>query len=349
MLEGFSSNATVAKIRSVHGKMLTAENYHEMISRRSVAEVAEYVKRCPRFKETMRDVDANTVHRGFLETLLRKADFDTYARLCSFQGLDKTPFYNFIIRRLEFEQLLNLVNAVNSGLDRKFIDELPGYVIRHSQLDLLKLSQAGDFGEILSALKGTPYLKVMKSVRVLENGKADFTDCELKLRSFYYKRLISAAEKDLSGADAAEIKKIVCTETDIINIINAYRLKAYFGYSPQQIKARQLPFTRLGKHAMDRLYESETPQELIERLEKTVYGRFFQGDYEHIETKVNLYICRLMEHTVACTTSAPVAIYAFMRLCRIETENIIHIIEGVRYDVDPAVIEKLIVNCAVQR
>lgn len=345
MLDNYSTNATVTKIRAIHGTMLKRGNYHEMVSMRSVPEIAGYLRKSPRFREVLRDVDPNTVHRGFLESLLNKANFDTYVRLCSFQGLDKVPFFNFIIQKRECEQLLNLVNAVNSGLDRKFIEELPGYVIRHSELDLLSLSGASDFDDILYKLKGTPYYKVMCSVRRSEDGKADYTDCELKLRTFYYKRLIGYLEKDFCASDERELKKLIFSEVDTINIINAYRLKAFFGYTPEQIKAGQLPFTKTGKGLMNRLYESDTPEEMISRLEKTVYGRGFQGEYEHIETKVNSYTYQLMKHTVFVSTSAPVAIYAFMKLCDIEVNNIVHIIEGVRYDVDPAMLEGKLIIC----
>ena len=32
MLDGLSSNATVSKIRAIHGRMLTKDNYHEMLT-----------------------------------------------------------------------------------------------------------------------------------------------------------------------------------------------------------------------------------------------------------------------------------------------------------------------------
>lgn len=345
LLDCYSTNATVTKIRAIHGKMFNRENYHIMVSMRSVSEITEYLKRSSRFKEVLRDVDPNTIHRGFLEDLLKKSNFETYVKLCSFQGLDKLPFYNFLIEKSECEQLLNLVNALNSGLDKKFIGELPGYVIKHSDLDMLALSKTADFDDLLSKLKGTPYLKVLRSVKRGEDGKADYTDCELKLRTNYYRWLLENIEKSFSGSDVSELKKLIFSEVDIINIINAYRLKAFFGYNAQQIKESQLPFTRIGKAQMNRYYESDTPEEMIQRLEKMIYGRHFQGDYEHIETKVNLCTYHLMEHTVARSTSAPVSLYAFMKLCDIEVGNIVHIIEGVRYDVDPAMLEGKLIIC----
>ena len=43
MLDSWSANGTVAKIKYIHGRMFTKENYHEMLMRRTVPEAADYL------------------------------------------------------------------------------------------------------------------------------------------------------------------------------------------------------------------------------------------------------------------------------------------------------------------
>ena len=43
-----SYNATVAKIRAMYGKRITPQDYTELVSRRSVADIAEYLKKVKR-------------------------------------------------------------------------------------------------------------------------------------------------------------------------------------------------------------------------------------------------------------------------------------------------------------
>ena len=88
MLDSWSANGTVAKIKYIHGRMFTKENYHEMLMRRTVPEAADYLAHSARYKDAFRDVDPNTVHRGFVEALLQRENFNTYMRLCRFQELD---------------------------------------------------------------------------------------------------------------------------------------------------------------------------------------------------------------------------------------------------------------------
>ena len=69
MLDSWSANGTVAKIKYIHGRMFTKENYHEMLMRRTVPEAADYLAHSARYKDAFRDVDPNTVHRGFVERI----------------------------------------------------------------------------------------------------------------------------------------------------------------------------------------------------------------------------------------------------------------------------------------
>ncbi|MGN0601612.1 MAG: V0D/AC39 family V-type ATPase subunit [Oscillospiraceae bacterium] len=340
MLDGYSTNATVAKIHAVHGKMLTKENYHEMTGKRSVAELAEYLKKSPRFKEALADIDPNTIHRGFLEELLKKSNFDIYVRLCKFQRLDSTPFYNFLIQKIEVEQIIEAVNRINTHVVNDSIANVPMYARKRSKLDLLKLGAVDSEEQLREVLKGTPYDKLLSKLPVDENGGIDYGECERLLITFYYSRLIKYVEDNFLNKDVQQLKKIIFAEVDVINIVNAYRKKAFFGYNAQQIKAEEIPFTRIGKRRMNSLYEKETAEQMLEMLKKMSYGKDEFVSDEYIEIRFQTFLCSMMKHVVARSCSAPVVIYAFMKLCDIEVKNIIHIIEGIRYEVDPAYIEK---------
>ncbi len=350
MLDCWSTNATVAKIRALHGNMLTKENYHEMLSRRSVPEAADYLAHSKRYKDAFKDVDPNTAHRGFLEGLLHKESFNTYIRLCRFQGLDKLPFYDFQVRKKEIECILSMINNINSELDNSYLTDLPGYVLDHSKISLLEMSRAQTYEELLKILKNTRYYKILVKIPPMADGSADYTECELRLRSEYYKDMLVAVDKDFMGEEAKELREMIYREIDSLNIINAYRMKAFFGYSAEEIKRRQIRIKEgpgrsggLGRR-LDRYYELDSPEAMTAWLDKTRYGRDGKNT-DYIETKVNSAQHRYLSHVIARSVSAPVSLYAFMKLCSIEVSNIVHIIEAVRYGADPAVIENNLIIC----
>ena len=143
MLDSWSANGTVAKIKYIHGRMFTKENYHEMLMRRTVPEAADYLAHSARYKDAFRDVDPNTVHRGFVEALLQRENFNTYMRLCRFQELDKLPFYDFLIKSKEIECILSMIKVITS-LSNVEIKNTDRIYFLHIRVDFAQINMFGN-------------------------------------------------------------------------------------------------------------------------------------------------------------------------------------------------------------
>ena len=343
MLEKYSTNAIAAKIRSVYGKMLTMDSFREMVSKRSVAEVADHLAHTARYGDRLRDIDPNTVHRELLEQLLEEQNYFLYRRLIEFSGLEDRPFYDFLLKRHECRQMINLVNAVSCGLQLSFVQSLPPFLIEGSKLDLLSLARCKSIDELTAALKGTRYHKLFLKFQRTPEGKVDFTDAEIRLRTDLYEGLLRDVKESGFGSDGDELLDMIRSEIDVINIINAYRLKAFFGYSPDEIRKVMLPFTRMGKTGMNRLYDCPDEEKMRAVIANSPYGRYMTAEDEDVEPPLRKRTLTTMKHALARSGSAPVSLYAFMYICENELRNIVRVIEGVRYDVDPAMIYKLLI------
>lgn len=346
MLDSYSTNATATKIRAVHSNMFNKDNYHEMLSRKSVPEIAEYLAGSKRFREAFRGVDPNTVHRGFLEELLYRENFNTYVRLCRFQGLDKKPFYDYLIKLRETECILSMINSINSQVSggSYYLKSLPGYVIKHSNINLLELSRAENYEELLKFLRGTPYYKVLVKIPSLDDGRADYTKCEVRLRTFYYEQLIDEVQKDFSHKESEELRSMIIKEINMKNVINAYRMKAFFNYTVDHILTDSIRVTGMSMKRFETYCSCESAEQMLEKLEKTLCVQA-DSDTALVETAINRKKYSMLCHVIARSVSAPVSLYAFMQLCDIEVKNIIHIIEGIRYGVDSSVIESKLLIC----
>ena len=343
MLEKYSTNAVAAKIRAVYGKMLTMDSFREMVSKRSVAEVADYLVHTARYSDRLRDIDPNTVHRGFLEQLLEEENYSLYRRLTEFSGLEDKPFYDFLLKRHECRQMINLVNAVSCGLQLSFVQSLPPFLLEDSKIDFLALARCKTVDELTAALKGTRYHKLFMKFRRDPEGKVDFTDAEIRLRTDLCEGLIRDVENSGFGSDGDELLRLIRSEIDVINIINAYRLKAFFGYAPDEIRRVMLPFTQMGKTSMNRLYDCPDKDRMRTVIAGSSYGRYMTDEDGDVEPPLRKRTLTTMKHTLARSCAAPVSLYAFMYICENELRNIVRVIEGVRYDVDPAMIYKLLI------
>ena len=237
-----SKNATVAKIRAVYGKRLKENDYYELSAKKKVSEAAEYLKRNTHFSAVLSNIDTSVIHRGFLESLLNKAYYDQYERLCRFQHLNEEPFYNFLLVRFEIRELLKAILYLNNDSSDVYIESMHAYLLKKASFDLIELAKASDFRQLLNVIRHTPYYNIIKNIETDKNGIIPYTKCEVMLRTYYMKWLIETAKKDFSGTSQTALLDQFNIQTDVINIINAYRMKKYFNADINFLKDNMLPF-----------------------------------------------------------------------------------------------------------
>lgn len=344
-----AENATVAKIRAIYGKSLKYNDYIELASRKKVTEVAEYLKKHTHFSDALSSIDTASIHRGFLESILHKSYFDRYESLCKFQSLDDQPFFNFLLVHSEIKELLKALLFLNNDSDDVYIESMHTYLIKKSSFDLMALAKAGDFKELLKVIKHTPYYDVLKNFKTDSNGNIPYTKCEVMLRTYYLKWMIEEAGKCISGKSKDTLIDQIKVQTDIVNIINAYRMKKYFYADLETLKAYMLPFYgRLSKEKQYTLFEAQSPEEYLRLLSYTSYGRKMQElsenmESEQFERELTKIRYAMAKQALMFSDNAAISIYSFMYLSEIELENIINIIEGIRYNKSISYMESLLI------
>ena len=172
-----------------------------------------------------------------------------------------------------------------------------------------------------------------------DDGTVDYTECERRLRTQYYTNIIREAEEAFPDSQSDEVVRMVKADIDFLNQINAFRMKAYFNYSAQEIKKHQIKISNIAKK-LDSYYELEM-LEWLNRYE----AQSDITDVSILEVGMQREKFRRLKHYIYRSFNAPVVLYAFTQLCDFETANIFHIIEGIRYGVDPTFIENNILIC----
>lgn len=344
-----SKNATVAKVRAVYGKRLRESDYNELFTKKRVIDAAEYLKRNTHYSNALSAVDTSSIHRGYLETLLQKAYFDEYERLCRFQRLNEEPFYNFLLVKEEIRELLKAILYLNNDRKDVYIESMYAFLIKKASFDLIALAKARDFNQLLSVIKNTPYYNIIKNIKPDSDGNIPYTKCEVMLRTYYLKWLIQTVEKQFRGTAKDAIIQQINVQTDFINIVNSYRLKKYFSGDFQALKDFSLPFYgRLSQAKQYELFESETPEEFLRRLSKTAYGRLMENFDENMESdrfeqELEKLQCSMAKRALLFTDNAAVSLYSYMYLAEVEINNIISIIECIRYGKSIPYMQSLVV------
>ncbi|MGN0638158.1 MAG: V0D/AC39 family V-type ATPase subunit [Huintestinicola sp.] len=340
-------NATMAKMHAVYGKRLRQEDYYALLSCTSVSDAAGYLKRNTYFSRALEGVDTENIHRGNLENILRRSLMENYFRMIGFEKIGGDEFYNYITVKTEIDEILICILHLNAGTS-DHITTLPIYMNKYTSFNLMELARVGSYGELLSLTEKTPYYDILKEHRPEEDGgHIDYPAIELKLRTYYSKRIIESLKK-FGGETEKRLRTYIGTQTDMINIINSYRMKRYFNADADEIKARMIPiYMRIPEKKMDELYSAKDDKEFLERFSKTYYGReIAEKGFDMRNPEMSLVQFRFLQtkRAFSRSTSAPECFYTFIQLAEIEVRNIIRIIEGIRYSLPTKEIAELIIT-----
>ncbi|MBQ4485960.1 MAG: V-type ATPase subunit [Oscillospiraceae bacterium] len=343
--ELYSGNmaATVAKMHALYGHRLKTEDYNQLMSCSAVTDVAGYLKRTRAYSKPLEGIDTTLIHRGYLEDLLRRNYFENYFSLARFEKVADDEIYNYLTIKTEIDEILICITHINAGTD-DHIKTLPIYMNRYTCFDLNHLAHVRSFEALLELLRKTPYYEMLAKYKPVDGGYINYRACELTLRTYYFRRLLAAAE-DLHDDELADH---ICTLIDIINIVNAFRMKKHYHAPPETVKAAMIPiYNFLPEKKFNALYEADDPDEFTALLSKTIYGReaIKEGlSLESPESAMRYIRYKRLRRSFSMATTPPLCFFTYNHLKNIELDNIIRIIEGIRYQLPVTEIVKLLIT-----
>ncbi len=346
MLTTVSSNAILAKSRAMYGRRLTERNYTELLNCHSVNEVANYLKNRTAYADMFEGTTATDIHRGQLETMLKKRVFDQYASLCRYEMSIGQDFYQYFIVRSDIDQILSCARFLSTGHPGDYLFAMPAFFNQHTKLDLYELASVNSFDSLLAALEGSPYYDMMHLFARKAPSEIDFLDMEAVFQRYLYDRLEELIEKGFKGKDRKEVLRAIGLQLDMEAIVNIYRLKRMGYRSPEQIRRSVMigPISGLRKRQFEMLIEAPSAAEMVKLLDATPYGRKFQKEFSYIEDSAQKVQYGRCLKDLRFSTNPSVVMLSFMFLAENEVNNITHIIEGIRYQVPAEEISRMLIG-----
>jgi len=344
-MNGWSSNAVISKAKAIYGNRLLPEDYQELLKKKSISEVAEYLKNTENYKENMRDIQENSVHRGQLEELIKKTHFQYILRLIRFIDMPDKSFYELNLLKREIEVLLTIVRSVVSGSFSVGIAELPVYFIKHSSFDIDELSKVKSYQNLLDLLKNTPYYPILSKYNRTDSLSIDYVAIEQSLDEYYFDTVFSRIDKNYSGKVRQDLRNIILTSIELNNIVKIYRLKKFYKAKKSDIiKVLMLKYSRISLSKIEELIDLDNPDKILSYLQKSEFSKYSDSDdYIYIEYYAERLRYYLAKRYVHYSTEAPKVYAAFSILLDIERENLFNIIEGIRYELPDEDIEKMLI------
>ena len=344
MLSSLAQRVILAKIRAMFGRRISPKDYSAVMNALTVPDIAAYLKGDTQFRDTLAHINPVTIHRGQLENLLRRDYFSRYVRLLKY---DKdNDFYRYVMTDNEIAQIIMMIRLINSGSADQYILSLPTFLAEHSEIDLMKFTTVKSFGDLLEILKASPYYKVLKDCVPDASGEMNLIDCERKLRTYYFETIFGLIGSHYFGKARQSLTEYFKMEVDMVNLSILYRIKQSFAYDPSFFDASLLKIEGyIPPKKLEQMAESPDLAALQKIILTTRYDKIFasnpNGTVEDVAERIRLAFVKKNIHTSIIT---PVVMVSYVAFCNIELANLIKIIEGVRYQIGPQEISKLIIT-----
>jgi len=344
MLSELSSNVVLSKARAMYGKRLTMQNYEELLACSSVSEVAAYLKNNTVYEKILSGMETTEVHRGQLEAKLKQKLLEDYASLCHYEITVGEHFAQYFIERNEIEQILHVILLLDAGMSEDYLFNMPSYLLRHTKINLKALGKIQNFDELLRTLGHTVYRRILEPFHPDESGWINYTGIESALYAYLYRNMFRIIKKHTHGETTKQLNDILKSYIDLINFTRIVRLKISYHEQPEFIKKALLPYGTFSEHLLDKMIAAKNEEEILSILGTTEIGKRalkFEHDYVgEIPRRMNFRNCR---HYIDFSTHPSVVLISYIFTSEAEINDIITIVEGIRYQLAADEIRKLLV------
>lgn len=339
-----SSGAISAKAKAMYGRRIKPVQYEELIRKRSVAELAQVLKNETGFSDTLKDIHEATIHRGQLEHLLRMDLYRRLDKLVRYVDGKQRQYYLAALKEFEIEQILAKIRMILSKDFTHSLSDFPTVLTRYTKLDTRKLATVQSFEELLEGLSGSPYAQLLSPF--VNNGKEfDYTGFEAVLEDYYFHYVSEMIDKVFRGKNRKILKKMWSTRIELDNITKIYRFKKFFHVSEQEIRTSLIECEGcIPKAKLNEMLTCADAETFLKLLAQSPYHLHTDDkEYVYIEyyaDQIKYHLAKRHLHY----DSAPAIVYtAYQLTAQREIENLINIIEGVRYQVAPEEIMTMLI------
>ncbi len=348
MLNKKSSLAALPKAKYIVAQRLTRDDYRSLMRRTSVVEVVGVLQNHVYFKDTLGQLARTNLHREQLEQALSKDLFYKYETLMQYV-YEKEHFGSYFLVRSEINELLSKIKLFAAGLPGQYILQMSGFLLGKTKLKLMEIAAAQDIKTFCDLLKGTPYLEIVESV-LNKNGQiSDYLTCERAFEGYYYKYVIDKIKIDTRGKERKELMQLFLMQAEIYNLDILFRIKTFYNvqFTPERIKSLLLPFyCVLSQKQLNAFAQANNADHLLSLYNNTKALKFYGKKYLNIDRqrtdRAYKALYRKALRLLRFTISPQVALAAMMCIAQLERSNVIAVVEGVRYKVEPEKLEKFL-------
>lgn len=330
------------KARALYSRRLTDDDYDVLLSSNSIAEIAAFLSTTDRYSEQTAALPS-PIHRIELESAIRNSILKEAGSFLSYLGGARRAFFDSWLDWYEVENIKSIFRWIRSRrLDREQMKPrlymVPGSKVFHDTL-----LNGNSFEEVHAALRGTKYYRqIANAVKRLGEGEESLFSLELALDNLCEMQLFKNLQK-LDKDERELLNPFFGSRVDMLNLYNLMRCLLYYNMSLEETLSRMLPVKHSIKtRHLRHIAKGADWDERLGRLESisALYGKFFRDamDKPGFELSLEMSMKRFgyFKASAVFHKGSPGfhTAMAYFLLKSYEVDDIIRVIEDVRYDYD---------------
>ncbi len=296
MNSSISYSGINTKVKAMHPKLISKDDYQKIVNIESVIDFIAYLKKHPGYDELFQKYDEREIHRGEAERIFINGLYLDYAKIYRFANVEQRQDLELIFFRYEVNVLKACIRLIYNNSNAYDLSLFHPFFTKHSHINVNTLSASHSMEEYIQNLKGSEYYTLFTKMSS-KAGLSSF-DYEMALDVYYFTKSWRLKDKILKGNNKNAFTLRIGTEIDLLNIMWIYRSKKMYDMGASDIFTYLIPVNyKLTKAQLARLVSSVTLDEFMNLLVATHYSSFsahlkngtMEREYDRIINGIYLY------------------------------------------------------------
>lgn len=330
-----AAGAIATKAKAMYGKRIRSAQYEELIRKKSMSEITSVLKNETAYAKVLRDVHENSVHRGQLEHLLRQDMYRRLDQLIRYADGKQKAYFLAAMKEIEVEQVLARLRMILAQDFDDALQDLPLPLQRYSKLNREAFMLARTLDELLAAVANTEYEKCLAPFCESDMSHFDYTGCESALYHHYIQHVLNTIQATFKRGTKRTLIQMWATRIELDNVTKIYRFKKFFPADEATIRSSLMECNGcIPKAKLSEMIQSESAEAFLKQLADSPYHLHLDDkEYVYIEYYADQIKYHLARRHMHYDSHAAIVYSAYQLMAEREIENLINIIEGVRYRV----------------
>ena len=318
-----------AKLKAMYANRLTKENINDMIKQNNIKNVVLLLKsKSDIFKNSEENID-----RLEIEKLLDESLINDIIKIKKLLNKEDNKLFDLFLRQYEIKCVKSILRKLYSE------DKTNDIIVENVKMwtntlfnEIKGMETIENFDDFFKAIERMDHYRFIKKYQNQEN--INIFEIENEIDKLYFEELYDSIKFNKN------LKNIVGSEIDLLNIEWIIRIKKFYNFDKQRLLNILIDrYYKIKPGTLTNIIEKNSFDDINSILSKTYYKDIFSSEND-FEGTTDTYLYKINYKTFKEDSISLAYIVAYINLVDYENNDIINVVEGIRYNLDKAEIIK---------